>query len=104
MLAPTRDLVAPVANMLMAALVGGGGRDEQRRCDHPAPSGPPGADLSAPVHADPGAGTPPVDGPAIRPGRRSDPPRVAAVGHPHDRCRSGALGAPRIATGGVCRA
>src|SRR6516164_6345639 len=102
--APGRDLVAPVANMLMAAIAGGGWGREPSECDHGATSRTSGADLSPPVDADAGAGTPRIDGPTICDGRRGDPPRVDPVRRRHDRCRLGTLGARWIAAARVCRA
>src|SRR6202158_6548795 len=103
MRAPSRDLVAPVANMLMAAVAGGAWGGGERGGDHDAASGAPGPDLSAPVDADAGAGAPRIDRAPICDGGGGDPPRVGAVLRHHHRCRFGSFGARGIGAAGLRR-
>jgi hypothetical protein len=86
------DLVAPLANMLFAALRAAHERTEQDQSD------PPGADgnhLRAPVLTSPGARQPRVAGAPVCVGRGGCSTRLAGVEDRGDRRRSGDLGALR---------
>src|SRR6266568_4079503 len=89
------DLVAPLANMLFAALKVAHERSEQDQSDT---SGTDGDHLRPPVDAGPGARQPRVAGASIRPGRGGGSAGLAGVKDRRDRRRSWPFGSLGRAT------
>src|SRR6266566_9422210 len=101
------EMVAPLANMLEAALAAGlvpapaaqappsgqreAGDDAGRAEDHRVASGPAGDDLPAAVDADAGPRARRVHRPAVRAGRRGRPARMGSRAHRGDRLRPRAV-------------
>src|SRR5680860_3579 len=80
------DMVAPVANMVAAALQGGVS-DDYCEQDHHRPPAAVGRGLHPSVHDGPGAREHRVDYPAIRAGGRGCAPGMGLIEHRGDRLR-----------------
>src|SRR6266516_5842818 len=96
------ELVAPVANMLEAALAAGAGdecRAERLGQDQERAPGAAGGRLRAPVEPGAGARARRVDRPPVRARRRGGPPRLERRADARDRRRPRPLRPGRLGVG-----
>src|SRR6266536_5007450 len=97
MLAPDRELVMPVANMLEAAARAGVRADEWRAQDQPAAPRPAGADLYPAVDGGPGSGAHGVDPAPVRTRRRRRHTRLGPFAGARPGRRPGHVRSQRVA-------
>ena len=97
--APSRELVAPLANMLAAAVEGKGakGNERPRKNHDPAPGAPRGG-LHPSVEPRPGAGEHGVHGSPVRAGPGGGAPWMGSFEDPDHRLRPGSLRTQRFAS------